>query len=436
MLLPWAILLGVVVLVAGLCGTGWIALTGMFLNAFDTIDRSLDSGYFLALAGLVLLVPGSLVLVVTESRWRDATRPAPVIVPGTGRPKSYRRGLLLETFIPGTGAAYAGRSSMGLGWSLGTFIGGLLLCLAVFISINALDGLADNATENGLSLFPAAAVVLVLGVLAGSWLAARLWVVRSWLRGYNQSLAAPAPVPPPIARRPAFDAGRAISSTASALGLSVFVLMIGSLLFINPPLNPLQMLAELIPLAFWLALVHLRQPSSSLSAFGKVLAWIAVMALAIVLAGLTLDAVLIPGFTTSYLHLANLSPRTLLLASLYAYVLPVLLATGTGFSTALFFADWREVRRRVGGPAPRPQRTLLYGILPLLGIIAFLPLAVVHRRLVVDVYATNPNLFLLLYVLIPLIGCLWIGGVAALISWVAVEAPSNPGTVTGKLRRE
>jgi len=39
-----------------------------------------------------------------------------------------------------------------------------------------------------------------------------------------------------------------------ALGVSVFILLIDSLIGSNPPFNPLDTTAELIPLAFWLAL--------------------------------------------------------------------------------------------------------------------------------------------------------------------------------------
>jgi hypothetical protein len=60
-------------------------------------------------------------------------------------------------------------------------------------------------------------------------------------------------------------------------------------------------------------------------------------------------------------------------------------------------------------------------ILPLFGVIAFLPLAAVGRVQVFDlqVFAlpeANLNLTLTLYVLVPLAGCMWIVGLAALIT--------------------
>jgi hypothetical protein len=326
-LLLWPILLGVVSLITGLLGTAWITLTGVFVNAFSETTQIMDSGYFIALAGCALLVPGAVLLLVAESRWRDAARPA--AAPGAVRPKSIGRALLLEFLIPGTGAAYAGRSSIGLGWWLGTGIGSLILVLAVFIPINTLDALGDSTADSGLNLFPAAATIVVLGSLAGSWLVARLWVVRDWIRDYNQRLIRGRPPgAAPAGISPAVDGGRAISSTAAALGLSVFLLMIGSLMRISPPLNPLQTLAELTPLAFWLALVYLRQPASSRSAFGKVIIAVAVLDLILVLISLALDALLIPDFAVSYL--AGFSKHTLVEVGISAFVLPALVAGSTG----------------------------------------------------------------------------------------------------------
>jgi hypothetical protein len=417
-LLLWAILLGVMTLVTGIFAMALVALSGMFLNAFSVVPEILDSGYFIALTGYILLVPGALLQVVAESRWRDVTRPA--AAPGAPGPKSINRGLLLEFFIPGTGAAYAGRSSIGLGWWLGTVVGGLILALAVFIPINTLDALADNANNNALNLFPATAIILVLGILAGSWLVARLLVVRDWIRTYNQRLMrGGTPADSPAGDGLAFDGGRAISSAAAALAVSIFILMIGSLMRTFPPFNPLQTLAELIPPAFWLALVFLRQPASSRSTFGKVIIAVVVLDLMLVITSLALNALLIPGFVVSYL--SGFSKHTLVVLGISAFALPVLVAGVAGYCIALFYASWQEVRRRSIRMPAQELSLRPYDLLPLLGIIAFLPLAVVGNIEVYDLQVfvlqePNLNLFLTMYVLVPLSGCIWIVGMAALIT--------------------
>jgi hypothetical protein len=111
-------------------------------------------------------------------------------------------------------------------------------------------------------------------------------------------------------------------------------------------------------------------------------------------------------------------------------VLPVLVAGTAGYGIALFYANWQEVRSRSSRLPAHGLSLLPSNLAPLLGIIAFLPLAAVGRVQVFDlqVFAlpeANLNLILTLYVLVPLAGCMWIVGMAALITGRRLQSLST-----------
>jgi hypothetical protein len=139
-----------------------------------------------------------------------------------------------------------------------------------------------------------------------------------------------------------------------------------------------------------------------------------------------ISKILDSGYFIAAAYLSGFSKHAVVVVGISAIVLPVLVAGVTSYGIALFYANWQEVRSQSGRLPAHGLSFRLSDIVPLVGVIAFLPLAVVGEVEVYDlqVFALqepNLNLSVTLHVLIPLAGCVWIVGMAALITGRRLE---------------
>jgi hypothetical protein len=408
-LVEWSLVLGALTLISAFFVTGLIALLGVTANFMQVISKILDAGYFLTLVGLSLLLPGATILLVAQSRWREAAIGATVAPAGAYHPRRFSSAFLREVLLPGAGAAYVGRPSIALGWWLGTFLGGLLVCILVFVSVNTIDGIGISGTLNPIPVY---VIVGILVTLLGGWLAARIWAVQDWVRADNAAHGSGTDRATERRQEGAWDRGRIVSGAAAAIGAAMVLLTLGSLTFPTSPFSPLIMAAELISLAFWLGLVFLWQSGTSLAALGRVLLLVAALAVIIVAASLALAMLVVPQYSIPYLNPTNFSKRTLTFVIVTSFMLPLFVAILGGYGSALFSANWPAARAETRGRA----HVDLVGLLPIAGILTFLPAALLDR------YNDNANLVIVYYILLPFAGFLWIVGTAAVACWRRAQA--------------
>jgi zinc-ribbon domain len=284
--------------------------------------------------------------------------------------KSAGLALVLEWLVPGVGAMYAGDVGTGISWLFGTYAWGVISTLLL---LGALQGAnqPEFIQASGVAFLPVVLVSLVIAALGIGWFVTRLLVVNGKIQAFNQRLAAGIASAPGSAAT--FDGGRAASSVALALAVSIVVPLLlqgGRLDLFFDSLAPLIFfeflvgVASLVPFAFAIAIFRLPQVPWW-RALLEVMAGLAIMQFALLLGSVVLRILRSPDFSVSTILLSRFPIQYIV----FEILLPVLLAAGLGLPIGLLFARWQNVRVRGSG-----NSFLLAGAAVVTGIVVYLAL--------------------------------------------------------------
>jgi hypothetical protein len=293
----------------------------------------------------------------------------PYRVPLSGQ-KSAGLALVLEWLVPGVGAMYAGDVGLGVGWLLGTYAWGVV---SVLLLLGTIQGANQSVffQSSGVAFLPLVLTGLVIAALGIGWFVTRLLVVNGKIQAFNQRLAAGIASAPGSAAT--FDGGRAASSVALALAVSIVVplfLQGESLTLSFDSLAPLfffelvAAVTSLVPFAFAIAIFRLPQVPWW-RALLEVMAGLAIIQFALLLGSVVLRILRSADFSVSTILLSRFPIQYIV----FEILLPVLLAAGVGLPIGLLFARWQNVRVRGTG-----NSLLLAGAAVATGIVAYLAL--------------------------------------------------------------
>ncbi|GEM_PF-2341514 len=301
-----------------------------------------------------------------------SAQPALPAMPVAGR-KSAGVAIVLEWFVPGVGAMYAGAVGLGIGWLLGTYAWGLIASVMLLSTIREVNQPTPFAVA-GQDYTPLIAVALILSALGIGWFVIRLLVVNEKIRAFNQRLAggiSTGASGQPGQANP-FDGGRAASSGALALAVSILpqMLVLAGLLssfyesLAQALFNDVLLgVATLLPFAFAVAIFRLPQ-TPWWRALIEVTAGIAIMQFVLLAGYIVIQALLVPDFRLSYTLLVNQPIQYVI----FEFLLPVLIAAGSGLAIGLLYARWQTIRGHGAGG----NNLLVAGIILAIGIVALL----------------------------------------------------------------